>query len=52
MMKFDDRREELGLMKHLSAQSPSYLIITGRRRIGKTELIPEFSPSPLEAPTH
>ncbi|MCP1716049.1 putative ribosome biogenesis GTPase RsgA [Methanocalculus alkaliphilus] len=36
-------------MEHLSAQSPSFLVLTGRRGVGKRVLIPELSPSPLEA---
>jgi AAA+ ATPase superfamily predicted ATPase len=41
-MKFYGRKEELGLMEHLYIQSPSFLVVTGRRRVGKTELILEF----------
>ncbi len=41
-MKFYGRTEELKLMEHLYAQSPSFLVVTGRRRVGKTELILEF----------
>lgn len=41
-MKFYDRDAELGMMGHLAATPPSFLVITGRRRVGKTELIKEF----------
>ncbi|WP_292616404.1 ATP-binding protein [Methanocalculus sp. MSAO_Arc1] len=42
IMRFYGRRDELRLMEHLYAQSPSFLVVTGRRRVGKTELILEF----------
>jgi len=42
-MKFYDREKEQQLMKHLYGTAPSFLVITGRRRVGKTELIREFS---------
>ena len=42
-MKFYDREKELQLMEHLCGAAPSFLVITGRRRVGKTELIREFS---------
>ncbi|MBP2144657.1 AAA+ ATPase superfamily predicted ATPase [Methanofollis sp. W23] len=41
-MRFYGREAELGLMEHLYATAPSFLVITGRRRVGKTELIKEF----------
>lgn len=41
-MRFYGRERELQLMEHLYARSPSFLVVTGRRRIGKTELIKEF----------
>ncbi len=41
-MKFYGREQELRLMEHLYAKAPSFLVVTGRRRIGKTELIKEF----------
>lgn len=41
-MKFYDRENELRLMEDLSASAPSFLVITGRRRVGKTELIKQF----------
>ncbi len=41
-MKFYGREQELQLMEHLYARAPSFLVVTGRRRIGKTELIKEF----------
>jgi AAA+ ATPase superfamily predicted ATPase len=42
IMHFYGREAELRLMEHLYATSPSFLVITGRRRVGKTELIKEF----------
>lgn len=41
-MKFYNREQELAMMEHLFRTSPSFLVITGRRRVGKTELIREF----------
>jgi AAA+ ATPase superfamily predicted ATPase len=41
-MRFYGRTAELKLMEHLYAAAPSFLVVTGRRRIGKTELIREF----------
>jgi hypothetical protein len=42
-LKFYGREKELELMELLDSAKPSFLVITGRRRIGKTELIKEFS---------
>lgn len=39
---FYGRERELELMEHLYARAPSFLVVTGRRRVGKTELILEF----------
>ena len=41
-MKFYGRVPELSLLNHLYERSPSFVVITGRRRIGKTELIKKF----------
>ncbi len=41
-MKFYGRADELRLMGQLYQKSPSFLVITGRRRIGKTTLVREF----------
>lgn len=41
-MRFYGREAELRLMEHLYATSPSFLVVTGSRRVGKTELIKEF----------
>ena len=41
-MKFYGREDELRLMGQLYQKSPSFLVITGRRRIGKTTLVREF----------
>lgn len=41
-MRFYDRKQELALMEQLKNAPPSFLVITGRRRVGKTELIREF----------
>ena len=42
IMRFYDREKELALMEQLHEVPPSFLVITGRRRVGKTELIREF----------
>jgi len=42
-MRFYDRQKEQQLLEHLYETAPSFLVITGRRRVGKTELIREFS---------
>jgi len=39
MMKFYNREQELDEIRHFSRKRPSMLVITGRRRVGKTELI-------------
>ncbi|MDI6720223.1 MAG: ATP-binding protein [Methanomicrobiales archaeon] len=41
-MRFYNRDRELGLMDRLHSARPSFLVVTGRRRVGKTELILEF----------
>ena len=41
-MRFYDREKERTLMEQLETAPPSFLVITGRRRVGKTELIREF----------
>jgi hypothetical protein len=41
-MRFYDRQKEQQLLEHLYETAPSFLVITGRRRVGKTELIREF----------
>ncbi len=41
-MNFYGRLPELSLLNHLYERSPSFVVITGRRRIGKTELIKRF----------
>ncbi|MDK2834678.1 MAG: hypothetical protein PWP63_1765 [Methanolobus sp.] len=38
-MRFYNREKELALMFLLDRNKPSFLVITGKRRIGKTELI-------------
>ena len=42
IMRFYNRERELALMEQLKNTPPSFLVITGRRRVGKTELIREF----------
>ena len=41
-MRFYNRDKERGIMEQLYGTGPSFLVITGRRRVGKTELIKEF----------
>ncbi len=41
-MKFYNREKELELMELLNSKKPGFLVVTGRRRVGKTELIKEF----------
>ena len=41
-MRFYNRERELALLEELDAIRPSFLVILGRRRVGKTELIREF----------
>ena len=41
-MRFYGREDELHLMEQLYQKTPSFLVITGRRRIGKTTLVREF----------
>ena len=40
-MKFYFREKELKLLKLMYEASPSFIVLTGRRRVGKTELIKE-----------
>ncbi|MDW7733718.1 MAG: ATP-binding protein [Methanolobus sp.] len=42
-MEFYNREKELALMSLLDTSKPSFLVITGKRRVGKTELIKQFS---------
>jgi AAA+ ATPase superfamily predicted ATPase len=42
IMKFYDRKDEYSLMERLNSSAPSFLVVTGRRRVGKTALITEF----------
>jgi AAA+ ATPase superfamily predicted ATPase len=41
-MRFYDREREMALLEELDAIKPSFLVILGRRRVGKTELIRRF----------
>ena len=41
-MKFHDREKELELLESLMGSAPSFIVITGKRRVGKTELIKQF----------
>jgi Predicted ATPase (AAA+ superfamily) len=43
IMEFYNREKELALMSLLDKSKPSFLVITGKRRVGKTELIKQFS---------
>lgn len=42
-MKFYDRERELELLETLYRNKPSFVVLTGKRRVGKTELIKKFS---------
>ncbi len=41
-MKFYNRTLELRELTHLNKKKPSFIVVTGKRRIGKTELIRQF----------
>jgi len=41
-MRFYDRENELALLETLDAHRPSFLVLMGRRRVGKTELVRRF----------
>jgi len=41
-MKFYNRVSELRELSHLNKKKPSFVVVTGKRRIGKTELIRQF----------
>ncbi len=43
ILQFYNREKELALMSLLDKSKPSFLVITGKRRVGKTELIRQFS---------
>ena len=43
IMNFYNREKELAVMTLLDKSKPSFLVITGKRRVGKTELIKQFS---------
>jgi len=42
VMKFYNRERELELLNLLDGSRPSFVVITGKRRVGKTELIKQF----------
>lgn len=42
-MKFYNREKELDLLETLYKNKPSFVVLTGKRRVGKTELIKKFS---------
>ncbi len=42
MMDFYGRKKELEMLELLESNKPSFVVITGMRRIGKTELIKKF----------
>ena len=41
-LKFYNREKELELLEMLNRNKPSFVVITGKRRVGKTELIKQF----------
>lgn len=42
-MEFYNREKELELLETLYKNKPSFVVLTGKRRVGKTELIKKFS---------
>ena len=42
IIQFYNREKELALMRLLKESTPSFLVITGKRRVGKTEFIKQF----------
>ena len=52
-MKFFDRENEIAELRHIrdtAAESSRFTVLTGRRRVGKTELVAEaFSDRPFPA---
>jgi len=43
IMQFYNREKELALMRLLKESNPFFLVITGKRRVGKIELIRQFN---------
>ena len=43
IMQFYNREKELALTRLLNKNSSYFLLITGKRRVGKTELIRQFN---------
>jgi len=41
-MKFYNRENELKLLEQLSSSRPGFVVLTGKRRVGKTELLKRF----------
>lgn len=41
-MRFYDREKELKILDRLNSSKPAFALLTGKRRVGKTELIKEF----------
>ena len=41
-MRFYNREAEMELMETLYGSKPSFLVLTGKRRVGKTELLKQF----------
>jgi uncharacterized protein len=41
-MRFYDREAEMEELTQLGKKRPSFAVITGRRRVGKTELITQY----------
>ncbi len=41
-MRFYNRKDELNLLEFLDKRRPSFIVISGKRRVGKTELIKKF----------
>lgn len=42
IQSFVNRKEELNFLHNQNKQRPSFVVLYGRRRVGKTELVEQF----------